>query len=74
MRKCEYSGKICRVEEVVRSINPKTANVLAEKFCLGSKEMCNQYKEIEDKGIGFYYYIINFLESAYTLYEKIRKK
>jgi len=74
MKKCQHSGNICRAEELLRIINPDSIKNLVEKYCLGDKELCNQYREIEDKGIGFAVNFANFIESAHGMYKQITKK
>lgn len=81
MKKCQYSGGTCRAEELNKTINPKTVEILVKKYCLGDKEACSQYREIEDTGIGFGIDLANFLESGHNLFdsgyriiERIKKK
>ena len=49
---CKYSGNVCRAEGLMREFDPKAANKLVKKYCNDGKENCNQFRFIEDSGIG----------------------
>lgn len=74
MEKCEHSGDICRAEELSNIITPETTETLVRKYCLGNKEICPQYREIEDSGIAFGMNVAKLIESAFNVYQRVKKK
>lgn len=74
MEKCRHSGKICRAEEIARTVDPESADALVSTYCVGGKEKCGQYRKIEDSGIAFGVDIVNLIEAAHDVYLDITKK